>query len=192
MLILPAIDLRGGRCVRLMHGDYSQESVYAGDPADVAKEFEDCGAQFIHVVDLDGAKKGEPENLDAVARICRRVRVPVEFGGGIRSLEVAQRVLNSGVDRVIVGTKLVTDRELANQFWGALREQVVAGIDARNGKVAIAGWTETTEIDALELAAQLEKDGAKRFILTDIARDGALSGPNIEFWKSSCLASVCP
>jgi phosphoribosylformimino-5-aminoimidazole carboxamide ribotide isomerase len=179
MLIIPAIDLIGGRCVRLTQGDYAQETVYDPDPAAVAKRFEDAGAEWIHVVDLDGAKAGEPRNLDAVGAVLAAVNAKVEFGGGVRSLETARRLLGLGVARVIVGTKLIQDPALAERFFSELGERVVAGIDARDGKVAVAGWIEGSDVSALDLARRVESQGARRIILTDIARDGALTGPNL-------------
>ena len=167
--------------MRLTHGDYSQEKIYDDDPASVAAGFEEAGAKFLHVVDLDGAKQGAPANLPALRAILEEIGIPVEFGGGIRSLAAAREVLDMGVERVIVGTKLVQDRNLAAEMFREFGSHVVAGIDAKNGKVAVAGWIEESAIDAFQLAEELEKDGAKRFIVTDIATDGALQGPNLEF-----------
>jgi phosphoribosylformimino-5-aminoimidazole carboxamide ribotide isomerase len=181
MLILPAIDLRDGKCVRLTQGDYAQEKVYDSDPAAVAASFEQQGARFLHVVDLDGARAGEPKNLAALREILKAIQIPIEFGGGIRSLESARAVLGLGVTRVIIGTKLVQDRTLAAHMFEQLGEKVVAGIDAKNGKVAVAGWIEESTEDAFEFAKSLEGDGARRFIVTDIATDGSLMGPNLDF-----------
>ncbi|HEY3781766.1 MAG TPA: 1-(5-phosphoribosyl)-5-[(5-phosphoribosylamino)methylideneamino]imidazole-4-carboxamide isomerase [Fimbriimonadaceae bacterium] len=192
MLILPAIDLRGGKCVRLTQGDYAQEKVYDSDPAAVAASFEEQGAQFLHVVDLDGAKDGAPKNLGALKEIIKCIRIPVEFGGGIRSLESAQAALELGVSRVIIGTKLVQDRALASRMFETLGEKVVAGIDAKNGKVAVAGWIEQSAEDAFLFAKALENDGAQRFIVTDIATDGALMGPNLDFLALMADAVISP
>ncbi len=179
MLILPAIDLRGGLCVRLTQGDYAQERVYDSDPVRVAQQFESEGAQWIHVVDLDGAKSGQPANWDSVEKIAKSVKIPIEVGGGVRSLESAQRLLDLGVGRVVVGTKLVEDPELAGKMFAALGDKVVAGIDARNGIVAVAGWIDQSSVSARDLAVHMQALGAKRIILTDIAQDGMLTGPNL-------------
>ncbi len=183
MHVIPAIDLRGGRCVRLTQGDYARETVYDKDPADQALEFERAGARRLHVVDLDGAKAGAPQNLDAIARICKTLSIPVQMGGGIRSLETAHEVLALGVDRVIVGTKLVESPELAKSFFDALGERVVAGIDAKDGHAAVHGWLTQSSARASELAAQMETLGARRVIVTDIAQDGMLQGPNLELLR---------
>lgn len=192
MLIIPAIDLRGGRCVRLTQGDYGRETIYDLDPVDVAQRFAAEGAEIVHVVDLDGAKSGSPANLEIVARIAREGGLPVEFGGGVRTLETARRVLDHGVQRVVVGSKLVQDAELSAQFFAELGEQVVAGIDAREGKVATIGWTETSEVTAVELALRVETAGCRRIILTDIARDGELKGPNLDLLRDVVAAVKIP
>lgn len=179
MLILPAIDLRAGKCVRLKQGDYAQETIYGEDPAAVAADFAEQGADWIHVVDLDGAKAGEPQNLDAIRAIVEASDVPVEVGGGIRSLETAQRLLDLGVGRVIFGTRLLATEDAGESLFRALGEQAVAGIDSRDGMVAVTGWTEQSSVVALDFAKHLESVGAKRFIVTDIATDGMLQGPNL-------------
>jgi phosphoribosylformimino-5-aminoimidazole carboxamide ribotide isomerase len=180
MLIIPAIDLIGGKCVRLTQGDYARETIYDDDPAAVAARFDAAGVEWIHVVDLDGAKAGGPCNLSAIRCVIEAVRAKVEVGGGVRSLDTAHTLLDMGVGRVIVGTKLVQDPQMAERFLRELGEQVVAGIDARSGKVAVAGWTEGSETTAVDLARRVESQGARRVILTDIARDGALVGPNVD------------
>ncbi len=180
MLIIPAIDIINGRCVRLIQGDYSQERNYDADPVEMAQTFESEGAQIIHVVDLDGAKSGEPQNWETLKAIAGSVSIPIEVGGGVRTLETAQRLLDLGIRRVIVGTKLVQDELLAARFFQELGESVVAGIDARGGMVALHGWTEQSLRPATELARQVEQQGAKRIILTDIAHDGMLNGPNLD------------
>ncbi len=180
MLILPAIDLRGGKCVRLIQGDYDRETVYGGDPAEVAKSFEDQGGDIVHVVDLDAAKSGLPHELGAIEAIVRAISIPVEVGGGVRSMSSAKNLLDAGVARVICGTALIKEPGLAEELFGTFEDRVVAGIDAREGKAAVAGWTEHSEISALELALQMQAMGCRRVILTDIARDGMLTGPNLE------------
>ena len=183
MLILPAIDLVDGKCVRLHQGNYDQATSYALDPIDVAKSFAEDGAEWIHIVDLDGAKSGSPHNLKVVAEICRQCPAKIELGGGIRSLEIAQTVLEQGISRVILGSRLAGDLEACRAVFKALGESAVAGLDMRDGKVAVSGWTESTTIDGLELALQLQDLGAQRFILTDIATDGTLAGPNLDMLK---------
>lgn len=192
MLILPAIDLRGGHCVRLTQGDYAQEKIYDSDPVRVASEFESQGATWIHVVDLDGAKSGEPQNWDAIEQVVKAVSAAVEVGGGVRSLETARRLLDLGVARVIVGTKLVEDHALAARMFSELGERVVAGLDARDGNVAVAGWVTQSNIGVVELAKVMEDLGAKRFILTDIAQDGMLTGPNVDLLNSVMNAVSVP
>lgn len=181
MLIIPSIDLRAGRTVRLLHGDYAKETVYDADPVETAVSFAEQGAEVIHVVDLDGAKTGVPENLETLTRIFRAVPVPVQVGGGVRTLETAQRLLDAGAGRVVLGTALVRDPALADSVFNALGERAVAGIDARDGRVAVAGWVDTSDVDAIELARRMQASGAQRVIVTDIARDGALNGPNLPF-----------
>jgi len=184
MLILPAIDLRGGQCVRLTQWDYAQERIYNSDPVQVALEFERQGAQMIHVVDLDGAKQGQPQNWDAIEAIIGAVNVPIEVGGGVRSLDTARRLRNMGVSRVIVGTKLVQDADLARRMFAEFEDHIVAGIDARGGQVAVAGWIEQSSVEATDLAARMETLGARRIILTDISKDGMLTGPNLQLLAS--------
>ena len=192
MLILPAIDLRGGQCVRLTQGDYSREKVYDSDPVAVAKVFEAQGARYLHVVDLDGAKSGEPQNWSAIEGIAKGVGIPVEVGGGIRSLETARRLLACGVSRVVIGTKLVEDEKLAGTLFAELKDQIVAGIDARNGMAAVAGWIQQSRISAIELAVKMEALGARRIILTDIAQDGMLTGPNLDLLLAVTRAVQIP
>ncbi len=192
MLILPAIDLRAGQCVRLTQGDYAQEKVYDSDPVKVALDFQDEGAQWIHIVDLDGAKSGEPQNWDALQSILRSVDCSVEVGGGVRSPETARRLIDMGASRVVVGTKLIQDPELAAQMFAEFGEKIVAGIDARNGQVAVAGWIEQSSTTAIELAKRMESQGAKRIILTDISKDGMLSGPNLELLDAVSQAVAIP
>ncbi len=188
MLIIPAIDLRGGKCVRLTQGDYSREKIYEGEPGAIARQFRDEGAELIHVVDLDGAKVGEPVNLQALESIVNASDARIEFGGGVRSLQVAQRILNLGVARVILGSALLADTNMGREVLRELGERAVAGIDAREGKVAVSGWTETSDTEATSFAAALEAAGAKRFIVTDISRDGLLQGPNTNFLMSMARA----
>lgn len=192
MLILPAIDLIRGRCVRLVQGDYAQETVYHEDPAAVAKDFEDQGTEWLHVVDLDGAKAGAPQNLDAIRRIAEATSLKIELGGGIRTDADIQAAFDSGVTRVVLGSVLVRDLAFAEKVLGQLGDRVVAGIDARNGRVAVSGWIDTSEVTAQDLAVRMAQMGARRIILTDIARDGMLTGPNYDLLQEVAEASKLP
>lgn len=179
MILLPAIDLIDGQCVRLYQGDFNQVTTYASDPVEVARRWQEAGASWLHVVDLDGAKAGRPVNIDLIARFCRETALNVEVGGGIRTPEQIADLLASGAQRVILGTAALTNRELliqALQRWG---ERIVVGLDARDGLVAIRGWRETSGVKVSELALELSAEGVRRFIYTDIARDGAMQGPNL-------------
>jgi phosphoribosylformimino-5-aminoimidazole carboxamide ribotide isomerase len=178
MEIIPAIDLRGGRCVRLVQGDYSRETVFGDDPVAMARRWERQGATRLHVVDLDGAREGEPRHLDVASRIARAVAIPIQLGGGIRGPEAARRVVDAGVDRVIVGTAAL-EPETAREIVDAVGESVVGGIDARDGRVAVGGWLDTTDIAALDLARRLTAIGMRWIVFTDIASDGMLEGPNL-------------
>ena len=180
MLILPAIDLKGGKCVRLFQGEMESAKVYSESPEEIALQWQTQGAKMIHVVDLDGAVAGEPRNLGAIARILEAVEVPIELGGGIRSKEVVEDYLQLGVDRVILGTIAYQNRELVHNVCDAFPGKIAVGIDARGGYVAVQGWQEVTDKSAMSLAQELEAAGASHIIYTDIARDGALSGPNLE------------
>ena len=181
MIVIPAIDLKGGRCVRLIQGDKDQETVFSDDPVAVAKGFEAAGAERIHVVDLDGAFDGKPKNSDILKRIVRVVDVPVQTGGGIRSLDAVQDLLDAGVDRVILGTIALkspeTVAEACARFGG---ERVMVGIDARDGRVAVEGWVEESDVDAFDLAVKMKAMGIREIVYTDIARDGMLLGPNFQ------------
>lgn len=180
MIIFPAIDLRNGRCVRLTEGKLENETIFSDDPAAMAQQWESQGAEYLHLVDLDGAFAGAPQNLSVVKAIVDAVKIPVQLGGGIRTLETIQEVLATGVTRVILGTSCVSQPEMvaeAVKRYGA--ERIVVGIDARDGKVALQGWVEETEIGAIDLARQMEARGVKHIIFTDIARDGKLQGPNL-------------
>src|SRR5215469_2922191 len=179
MIILPAIDIKGGQCVRLYQGDYAQVTTYDADPVQVARRWQSAGASWLHVVDLDGAASGQPVNVELIAKMRAAASLRMEVGGGMRSLAHIEQILALGIDRVVLGTVALTDRvllEQAIQRWG---ERIVVGLDAREGWVAIAGWRETSRMQATALAADLSARGVQRFIYTDIARDGVLSGPNL-------------
>ncbi len=179
-MIIPAIDLRGGRCVRLRQGDFAQEQVFADDPVAVAREWERQGAKRIHVVDLDGARTGTPENLPVVRAIAQSVDIPVQLGGGMRSDERVEQAFAAGVERIIVGTKAVSDPAWVKRLVETYGERVLVGLDTRSGKVATEGWLQTSEQTVLAVAKNLnETCGVQEFIYTDISKDGLLSGPDI-------------
>ena len=181
MLVIPAIDLKNGQCVRLLQGRKSDVTVYNEDPIAMAKEFAAAGAQIIHVVDLDGAfnEAGSPNRVVA-KRIVEAVDVPVEFGGGIRSLDDVQELCDAGVARIVLGTLAAESPELLKEFVGRFSSRICAGIDARDGRVMTRGWEAATPVMAVDLALAVAGVGVERIIYTDIARDGMLSGPNIE------------
>ena len=180
MLIIPAVDIRDGRCVRLVHGELDKETIYHDNPVEAALRWEAEGAGRIHLVDLDGAFKGGMKNAAVIERIARAVNVPVQVGGGIRDEATAADLLNRGVSRVILGTVAVTDPEVVAALCDRFPGQVMVGIDARNGKVAIRGWVEEAEQKAVDLALQMDGLGVKEIIYTDIHRDGTLQGPNLD------------
>ena len=180
MLIFPAIDMRNGHCVRLFRGDYNQETVYGDSPAAQAAVWEKEGAPLIHLVDLDGAKAGAPVNLESIRKICETVSIPCELGGGIRSEKDAETVFALGISRVILGTAACENEDLIRSFLRNFGpEKVVVGIDARDGLVALRGWLETSKVKALDLAVRMVGLGIRRIIFTDIATDGAFTGPSI-------------
>lgn len=187
--IYPAIDIRGGKCVRLIQGDYSQETVYNDRPVDAAKAWEAEGGSFIHLVDLDGAKEGVTVNSDVIGQIAAAVQVPVQVGGGIRRLEDVRRLLDLGVSRIILGTAAIEDRQFTERVLGTYGDKVAIGIDARNGYVATRGWLETSEVKAEVLVKELAVYGAQTFIFTDISRDGMMQGPNVEAIVALAAAS---
>ncbi|WP_201360572.1 1-(5-phosphoribosyl)-5-[(5-phosphoribosylamino)methylideneamino]imidazole-4-carboxamide isomerase [Dictyobacter formicarum] len=180
MIILPAIDIKDGRCVRLFQGDYAQVTTYDTDPVQVALRWQEAGASWLHLVDLDGAKAGYPVNVELIKRIRAATTLRIEVGGGMRTLEHIEQVLGLGVDRVILGTVAITNRDLLRQALERWGERIVVGLDARDGLVAIAGWIETSQVTAVALARELSELGVQRFVYTDIARDGALTGPNLK------------
>lgn len=190
MLLIPAIDLKGGRCVRLIQGRADRAKVYSSDPAQVARRWQEEGARYLHIVDLDGAFSGEAKNLPALKRILEAITIPIEFGGGVRSLGIIAKLLSLGVGRVILGTAAIENKGLvqrAIQRFGS--ERIVVGIDARGGKVSVRGWKKRTEVKALSLARRMKALGVRRFIYTDIARDGMLSGPNLPALKKMAKES---
>jgi len=190
MRLYPAIDLKDGVCVRLRQGAFSDVKQYSDSPADTARLWESRGGRFLHVVDLDGARTGRPSNLQAIRAIRAAVSIPIEVGGGIRSAEAAKTWLDEGIDRVIVGTRAVTDPEfferLLDQFGP---EKIIAGVDAKDGMVAVSGWEEVSSVSALDLCLKLKSFGTAHVIYTDISRDGMMQGPNVEATRKLTEAS---
>lgn len=177
--IYPAIDMRGGKCVRLLQGDYNQETVYGDSPFDMAKSFADAGAEWIHMVDLDGAKDGKRVNDRFVIEAAQKLDAKVQIGGGIRTEEDILHYLNNGVSRVIIGSVAVSNPEFAIEMIQKYGEKLAIGLDAKDGYVATHGWLDTSSVTAVELGKRLAEAGAETFIFTDIATDGMLSGPNL-------------
>ena len=180
MILFPAIDLKQGECVRLIHGDMDQATVFNTNPAAQAQAFEDQGFEFLHVVDLDGAFAGEPRNAQAVEAILKRVKMPVQLGGGIRDMRTIDGWLSKGVSRVIIGTAAVRDPDLVREAARRYPGKIAVGIDARDGLVAVDGWAKVSQITAPELGKRFEDAGVAAIIYTDISRDGVLKGLNIE------------
>ncbi len=180
MIVIPAIDLKGGRCVRLRQGRMEDDTVYSGDPGAVAARWQAEGARRIHVVDLDGAFAGRPENLEAVRAIRRAVTVPLELGGGIRDAATAERLLGEGIDFAILGTVALEDPGLVERLSASHPGRILVGIDARGGRVAVRGWADVSETPAVDLGRRLAAAGAAGFIFTDIERDGMQTGVNLD------------
>ncbi|WP_210610849.1 1-(5-phosphoribosyl)-5-[(5-phosphoribosylamino)methylideneamino]imidazole-4-carboxamide isomerase [Priestia flexa] len=178
--IYPAIDMRGGKCVRLLQGDYDKETVYGDSPVDMAAQFAGEGAKWIHMVDLDGAKAAKRVNNEFVLEVKKKLGVNVQIGGGIRSEEDVAYYLENGIDRVILGSAAISNPEFVKKMLRQYGEKIAIGIDARDGYVATEGWLETSTVKATELGKELAEAGAETFIFTDISTDGMLSGPNIE------------
>ena len=183
MRIYPAIDIKDGQCVRLLKGRFDKVTVYGDDPAEMAKKWETLGGEFIHVVDLDGALKGHGVNAGAIKRICESVSVPVQTGGGIRTMADIEDKLACGINRVIIGTKAVSNPEFVKEAVEKYGDKIVIGIDAKDGMVAIEGWEKTSEFKAVEFAKKIAEMGVKTIVYTDIATDGTLAGPNLEAMK---------
>ncbi|MBM4462482.1 MAG: 1-(5-phosphoribosyl)-5-[(5-phosphoribosylamino)methylideneamino]imidazole-4-carboxamide isomerase [Chloroflexi bacterium] len=180
MEVIPAIDLKGGKCVRLYQGDYRQETVFSDDPVGMARHWSSLGALRLHLVDLDGAAKGEPCHTPVISEIAKAIHIPVQVGGGIRRMETIEILAGGGVDRVILGTAAAEEPELVREACHRFGEAIVVGVDARDGYVATHGWKKKTRFTAVELIQEMTLLGAKRFIYTDISRDGTLSQPNFE------------
>jgi len=192
MEILPAIDLRNGKCVRLFQGDYKQETIYNDNPLQVALQWQTMGAKRIHIVDLDGAAAGQSVNFDIIKNIAGSINVPTQLGGGLRTLETIEKMLQAGVNRVILGTVAVEDPALVETVCRRYPDSVIMSIDARDGLVATRGWLQSTRLKAIDLAQQMAGLGVRRFIYTDIKRDGTLSGPNYAALSELMVAVKLP
>ena len=192
MEVIPAIDLLEGRCVRLYQGDYEQSEIFDDNPVAMARQWVAQGATRLHLVDLDGAKSGKPENWQAIAAIVQAVDIPVEVGGGLRDQQRVEDLFKLGVRYAILGTAAVDHPDLVSALSQQFPGQIIVGIDARDGKVATRGWLETSEVDAVELAQQMERRGAAAAIYTDIKRDGTLKGPNIEALRTMAQSVTMP
>jgi phosphoribosylformimino-5-aminoimidazole carboxamide ribotide isomerase len=180
MEIIPAVDIRGGKCVRLYQGDYNQETVFDDDPVTAALSWYSQGAQWLHIVDLDGAVAGEPKNMDVVEEIIKESGMLIELGGGIRQEEVAERLLRQGVSRIILGTAAIENRKLVKKLCQRFGEAIAVSLDARDGKIAIHGWQKDTVFEVLQLSREMVDAGVRRFIYTDIKKDGTLTEPSFD------------
>ncbi len=182
MIVIPAIDLRGGRCVRLVRGDFSRETIYGDDPVAMARHWAEAGATILHVVDLDGAAAGMPQQTAIIAAICAAIAIPVEVGGGLRTLADIEATIAAGVSRVVLGTAAIDNPELVTAALAVYGlERIILGLDARDGYVATGGWLETSSVRAVDLARAMAARGVRNVVATDISRDGTRSGPNIAF-----------
>jgi len=190
MIIYPAIDIRGGRCVRLLQGRADAETVYAEDPAAVAATFRAAGSTWVHVVDLDGAFAGEPRNLEIVGRIAA-LGLKVQFGGGLRTRAAVDQALGLGVTRCVIGTRAAESEAFVSELVAAFGDRIAVGIDAKNGQVAVKGWVETTRASAIEMARSMEALGVQTLIHTDIGTDGMLTGPNLPAQEAMLAAVAC-
>ena len=192
MIIIPAVDIKDGKCVRLLQGRMDDETVYSDDPDIMALKWASIGAQLIHVIDLNGAFAKSPQNMESIRKILQSVDVPIQLGGGIRNEKTVQTYLDMGVKRVIIGTGAIKKPEFVKKVCKTYPGQIVVGIDARNGKVAIDGWTQTTQIEAMELAKAFEDCGVAAINFTDIQRDGMQTGPNLDATRRLAEAVSIP
>lgn len=179
MIIYPAIDIKNGKCVRLVQGRFDDVTVYSENPVETALEWEKIGARYLHVIDLDGAKSGQLRNMDIAAEMAGRIGIPIQMGGGIRTIEAIELALDKGIKRVILGTSAVNDPELVKKTVKKFQNSIAIAIDARDKMVAVCGWARTSDFTAVEFAKRMEALGAKTIIYTDISRDGTLAGPNV-------------
>ena len=190
MILYPAIDIRGGHAVRLERGEYGRETVYDADPVDAARRWVDQGASFLHVVDLDGARFGEPQNLEHVSRIASEVSIPIQVGGGLRDAWVVAEALGAGAQRVVLGTATLASPELVEGLAAEHGERIVAGVDARSGRVAIEGWERETAATPSDLIAELAGRGVRRFVYTPVEVDGTMEGPGVEGLQAAAAAAA--
>ncbi len=180
MILLPAIDIRGGRAVRLRQGDFAQETVYNDDPLEAARSWADAGARFLHVIDLDGAREGKPQNLDHLQRITSELTVPVQYGGGLRDIRSVRAALAAGADRVILGTAAYSDVEFLDACIASWPARVLVAIDVRDGRVSVAGWTKATQMLPEDVIERMQGRGVRQFVYTNVDRDGMLEGPDLD------------
>lgn len=192
MIIIPAIDIRGGCCVRLLQGDFDQETVYGADPVQMALRWESEGAERLHVVDLDGARDGAGANAEIIGMIAQSLSIPVQVGGGLRDADAIQAMLDRGVERCIVGTTAALESDATEALFSRFGEALILGLDAKGGYVAIRGWRETTGQTALDFARDMVARGARRIIYTDVARDGMLEGPNLPALRAMAETAGVP
>ncbi|NPV43296.1 MAG: 1-(5-phosphoribosyl)-5-[(5-phosphoribosylamino)methylideneamino]imidazole-4-carboxamide isomerase [Firmicutes bacterium] len=179
MLIIPAVDIRGGMCVRLTQGRFDREQVFSNDPVEIALNWQEKGAKRLHVVDLDGAVQGKPQNLKVIEKIVNTVNIPVQLGGGIRDIDTIDKCISIGIDRVIMGTSAVFNREVVKKAVSLYPDKIIVGIDAKDGRVAVKGWLEISEQKSVDLIKEIEQFGINRIIYTDITKDGMMTGPNL-------------
>jgi phosphoribosylformimino-5-aminoimidazole carboxamide ribotide isomerase len=189
MILYPAVDIRGGHTVRLERGDYGRETLYDADPLDAARRWTEQGAKFLHVVDLDGARSGRPQNLEHVERIAREVGIPVQVGGGLRDAEAVEAMLRAGAERVVLGTAALTEPELVAGLAADHGERIFVGVDARSGQVAVEGWERSTKAKPAEVIEDLARRGVYGFVYTPVDVDGTLAGPDLEGLGS--VAQAC-
>ena len=180
MILLPAVDIRDGKAVRLRQGRFDDETVYADDPLEAARSFVEAGARFLHLVDLDGAREGEPVNLHHVQRIAQELDVPIELGGGLRSIGAIRRALGAGATRVVLGTAAFTDPDLLDEALSAFTSRILVGVDVRGGQVSVAGWTRETQVRGDDAIRRMQSRGATRFVYTNVDRDGMLDGLDLD------------
>ncbi|WP_138414619.1 1-(5-phosphoribosyl)-5-[(5-phosphoribosylamino)methylideneamino]imidazole-4-carboxamide isomerase [Aquibacillus sediminis] len=191
MKILPAIDLIDGKCVRLYQGDFNQTTNVGADPETQLQTFIKDGAEIVHIVDLDGARNGEARQYELISKLCAQSTVPIQVGGGIRSLETIENLIQAGADRLVLGTAALEDEAFLREAINQYQEHIVVGIDAKNGKVATQGWETVSEIDYIDFAKKIETLGVQTIVFTDISRDGTMSGPNVEALKTLLEAVTC-
>ncbi|MDX9746377.1 MAG: 1-(5-phosphoribosyl)-5-[(5-phosphoribosylamino)methylideneamino]imidazole-4-carboxamide isomerase [Syntrophales bacterium] len=192
MIIIPAIDLHGGKCVRLLQGDFDRVTVYADDPVGMALNWQEQGAQRLHIIDLDGSREGMPKNREIIVRIARELRIPIELGGGIRDMKTVEAYLKEGVEWLILGTAAIRDGQFLRNACEAFRDHIILALDARDGQVAVQGWTETTALSALDIIERFQDYGLAAVVYTDISRDGMQTGVNVDATKKLAQTTEIP